>query len=446
MSNIQKEISQLEHWLTNLSDSDESHPSSHRTTSYKLLPWAVWFLAALFYMYENVLQVSPGVMVPDLMQAYAINSAALGGLIAFFFYSYAGMQIPVGVLVDNYDARFLLTGATLSCVIGCILFGTSDSIVIAAVGRMLIGFGSAFAAVCAMKLASNWFPIKKFSLLVGLMVTMGMLGSMIGEKPLALLVEDIGWRNSLLALAGIGIVLAFLIALIVRHAPDSSQVSLSVQKESGQKKILHGLLQVIKSRQSWIIAAYGGLMFATTSIFGGLWGVPFLMKAYALDRPEAAGIVSIMFFGWVIGAPLSGILVQWVHSHKKVLWLSSVGALTVILTVLYVLHLPIFWLSVLIFGFGLFSSFFLPSFSLIHDLHLNGNSGAALGFMNTANMVGGAVGQPLIGMLLDMGWDGSMMNQVRVYSIENYQHSLSCLPIIIACSLLLIPFIHEKTK
>ena len=31
MSNIQKEISQLEHWLTNLSDSDESHPSSHRT-------------------------------------------------------------------------------------------------------------------------------------------------------------------------------------------------------------------------------------------------------------------------------------------------------------------------------------------------------------------------------------------------------------------------------
>ena len=420
----------------------------HKTVSARALPWLVWFLAALFYLYENVLQVSPGVMVPDLMHAFSINSAALGGLIAFFFYSYAGMQIPVGVLVDNYDARLLLTGATLSCVLGAVLFGTATSIIVAAIGRLLIGFGAAFAAVCSMKLASNWFPLKKFSLLVGLMVTMGMLGSMIGEKPLALLVDYLGWRHALLCLAAFGVVLALLVVLIVRNSPMSltnKKDDVAGDKLKKEQPIWHGLLQVMKSRQSWILAAYGGLMFATTSSFGGLWGVPLLMKAYGLERPEAAGIVSIMFFGWVVGAPLSGVLVSFLQSHKKVLWGSSIGAFLVIIGVLYV-HLPLMALSALIFCFGVFSSGFLPSFSLIHDLHFDGRSGAALGFMNTANMVGGAVGQPLIGMLLDWGWDGTVVNNVRIYSIENYQYSLLFLPIIIACSLLLIPFIHEKHR
>lgn len=418
--------------------------SSPEIKSAKALPWIIWFLTALFYFYENILQVSPGVMVPDLMQAFSINSAALGGLIAFFFYSYAGMQIPVGVLVDNYNARFLLTGATLSCVLGCVLFAVATHVAVAAVGRLLIGFGAAFAAVCSMKIASNWFPPKRFSLLVGLMVTMGMLGSMIGEKPLALLVESMGWRHTLLMLAAVGLVLVVLIVSIIRHSPTSLEKNIPRTEKKEEQPLLHGLLQVVKCRQSWLLAFYGGLMFATTSIFGGLWGVPFLMKAYSLDRPTAAGIVSIMFFGWVIGAPLSGVMVNWLRSYKRVLWISSYGCLAIILAVLYFPVFSIFSLSLLIFAFGLFSGFFLPSFSLMHDLHSKGNNGAALGFMNTANMVGGAVGQPLIGCLLDLTWNGAMADSARVYTVQNYQISLSCLPIIIAISLIVIPFIKEK--
>ena len=409
-----------------------------------VLPWITWFLAALFYLYENIIQVSPGVMVPDLMVAFSINSAALGGLIAFFFYSYAGMQIPVGVLVDNYNARFLLTGATLACVIGCILFGMATNIPTAALGRLLIGFGSAFAAVCSMKLAANWFPPRKFSLLVGLMITMGMLGSMIGEKPLAILVETVGWRHAMLYLAAFGVVLVVFIVSIVRHSPDHMEKVLNPVRKQRTQPLLHGLMLVIKCRQSWILAVYGGLMFASTSIFGGLWGVPFLMKVHSLDRPTAAGIVSVMFFGWVIGGPLSGVLPNMMNSYKKVLWISSSGALIVMLAILYVPSLSVLSLSVLIFGFGLFSSCFLPSFTLMHDLHANGNSGAALGFMNTANMVGGAVGQPVIGILLDLFWNGTLVNNARDYSTADYQYALTCLPIIIAISLLLIPFIKEK--
>lgn len=414
----------------------------------KSLPWVIWSLAALFYLYESLVQVSPGVMVPDLMKAFSINSAALGSVIAFFFYSYAGMQIPVGVLADNYNSRYLLTGAALSCAAGCILFSTANSLVMIAAGRLLIGFGAAFAAVCAMKLAANWFSAKLFSLLVGLMVTIGMCGSMLGGTPLAILIENLGWRHTMMFLAIFGVILAILIFAVVRHSPQYvGRLGASKPlKDSKTQPLLHGLLNVIKSKQSWLVAIYGGLIFASTSIFGGLWGVPFLMKAYSLDKPTAAGIVSIMFFGWVIGSPLSGVMTSVLNSYKKVLWISSTGGLVVMLTALYVPNLPLMVLSCLIFTFGLFSSFFLPSFTLMRDLHANESSGAALGFMNAANMVGGAVGQPLIGILLDARWDGTLVNDVRVYSVFDYQYALACLPIMLAVSMILIPFIREKTN
>ncbi len=423
----------------------KSKSSSLKPGIPKSLPWIIWSLAALFYLYECLIQVSPGVMVPDLMKAFSINSAALGSVIAFFFYSYAGMQIPVGVLVDNYNSRFLLTGAALSCALGCILFGTANSLAMIAVGRLLIGFGAAFAAVCAMKLAANWFPAKRFSLLVGLMVTIGMFGSMLGETPLALLVDNIGWRHTMLFLAVFGVILAILIVSVVRHSPDYLGKAQRIEKKASTKQpLLKGLLSVLRCNQSWLLAIYGGLIFASTSIFGGLWGVPFLMKAYSLDKPTAAGIVSMMFFGWVIGSPLSGLLTNFLNSYKKLLWLSSIGTLLLMLVTLYVPNLPLFLLSGLIFTFGLFSSFFLPSFTLMHDLHINASSGAALGFMNAANMLGGAIGQPLIGVLLDARWDGTLINGVRIYSVTDYQYALSCLPIMLVISLILIPFIKEK--
>ena len=407
--------------------------------------WSIWILATLFYFYENIIQVSPGVMVPDLMHTFNISSAALGSVIAFFFYAYAAMQIPVGVLVDHYDARYLLTFAVLSCVLGCLLFGLADTLAMIAMGRFFIGLGAAFAAVCAMKLAGNWFPSGKFSYLVGLMVTIGMLGSMVGERPLAVLVERHGWRPSIHFLAYCGVFLAMLIFCIVRHSPDH----LHQQHSAGAHRHRHrslfsGLRKVVQTKQSWVLAIYGGLMFASTSIFGGLWGVPFIMQTHTLTRPTAAGVVSMLFFGWVIGAPMSGMLVNLLRSHKAVLALGSLGTLVIITAIIYITGLSTLSLAILIFSFGFFSSCFLPSFTLMHDLHAGGqNSGAALGFMNTANMLGGAIGQPLIGMLLDLTWNGAFVEGAPAYTTANYQTALLVLPALIAISLLLLPMIEE---
>lgn len=424
-----------------------------------LYPWFIWILGCSFYFYENLIQVSPGVMSDNLINDFGIKGAVLGSAIAFFFYSYAPMQMPVGVLVDNYNVRYLLTGATLSCVAGCFLFAIAPSIVFIGAGRFCIGFGAAFAAVCTMKIATNWFSPKLFSLLVGLMVTIGMSGSIFGQAPLAHLVESVGWRQAMATLGFIGLFLSVLILLFVRHSPSHSKSVCANEKLAPSQQInnphlLEGLMLVLKHKQSWWIAIYGGLMFATTSIFGGLWGVPFFQNAYGLEKTVAAELNSMLFFGWVVGAPLSGIIVNFLNSHKKVMLLSSIGSLICMLTIIYVNILPIRVYYYLTFCLGLFSSFFLPSFTLMRLIHNKEMAGAALGFMNMANMVGGALGQPLVGYLLDTSFKYQNAHGVvkalhstndLPYNVTDYHIALSILPMMMLISFILWFFIEEKS-
>lgn len=407
-----------------------------------LLPWAVWGLAALFYFYEMILQVSPGVMVPELMRAFQVNAAALGNLAAFYFYAYAGMQIPVGVLIDRYGPRRLLTAAISVCALGCLIFGSAMALPYAEAGRFLIGLGSAFAAVGCMKLAASWFPVERFGLLTGMMVTVGMSGAVFGETPLALLVGKIDWRPSMILLGCIGIALSATIWIIIRDHRQHTSASIA-HAATSQPSMGQGLRAVMRSKQTWLASIYGGLMFAPTSAFGALWGVPFLMQAYALSRPAAAGIISMLFIGWVVGSPVSGWFSDYIGKRRPPMFIGSVGALLSMIAIIYVPHLPLWLMNTLLFSFGFFSSGFLPAFSIVREINSSRTSATALGFINMLNMVGGAVLQPFIGLILDLFWTGSMADGARSYSVENFHIALAVLPIAMAISLLILPFVKE---
>lgn len=415
---------------------ERTQPTSLKAT---YLPWVIWFLGAFFYFYECMIQVSPSVMVHDLMHDLSLDAGQLGILAGVYFYTYALIQIPAGVLTDNVNIRFLLVTAITFCILGCTLFATSNGMLQAALGRLLIGLGSGFAVICSLKLATLLFPARRFSFLVGLMVTLGMTGSIVGGGPLALVIDNLGWRDTLYTLALLGVVLASLVAWLVRE-PFIAKPKKSKTAES--MPLLHGLKQVLVCKKSWAVAGYGGLMFAPTSIFGGLWGVPFIMEAYHLDKPEAASLVSLLFLGWVIGGPMTGIIAAYVDKKRPIMLCASVGAFSCISLILYC-HMPLFVLSVIIFAFGLFSSCFLPAFSLMKEMHDDAHSGAALGLMNTANMTGGAIGLPLVGLVLNYLWDGTMLDGIKIYTASNYATGLSILPLMMLLSLGLLTFIKE---
>jgi len=394
-------------------------------------PWLVWGLAALFYCYGFFQRVAPSVMVDELMTDFAVNAAVLGNLSAFYFYAYASLQLPIGVLVDHWGARRMLIGAALLCGLGSLLFAKADSLTMAYVGRLLIGAGAGFTWVGTLKLASQWLPPKRFALVTGMTLMSGMIGAVAGQAPLAAAVAAFGWRGTLLVAAFVAFAIAVLLWLIVRDKPSSVVHEVATQTAG----LLHGLKLTMKNWQSWYAAVYGGTMAASMLAFAGLWGVPYLMQVYGLDRPVAAASTSILLIGWGIGAPLAGWLSDHLGRRRLPMLISALSVLIILSVYIYVPDLPLEVIYTLLFLHGVFNGGMVVCFAAAREHNRPESAGATLGFVNTMVMASGAIFQPLIGWLLDVNWDGVINAGSRVYSPEAYKMAFLSL---IACSVVAV--------
>src|SRR5438093_3820126 len=159
-----------------------------------LLSWSVWAVAAIFYLAGFYLRTAPAVMTTELMRDFGIKASQLGQFSAFYFYAYILMQIPTGVLVDSWGARRLLIGGSLAAAAGTLMFGLTTSYAVASIGRAIVGASTAVGWVVTLKLATHWFPKRRFAMLSGLGLMMGNIGALFAQVPLRLLVEQYGWR------------------------------------------------------------------------------------------------------------------------------------------------------------------------------------------------------------------------------------------------------------
>ena len=257
-------------------------------------------LGTLFFGYAFVQRVSPSVMTDELMREFAVGGAALGSLSAFYFYTYASIQLPVGMLTDRYGPRKLMSFTAALCALASIGFAFSDSVLTASIGRALIGGTVAFAFVGTLAIAGYWFRPAQYAMLAGLLQTVGMSGGIFGQAPLRQLIESIGWRDSMNVLALVALVLAVSIFFLV---PKRS----SEQRQPGPRSgIMRGLRAVTMNPQTWVCSVIGFGMASTMLAFGGLWGVPWLNQVLGYTTTEAAGITSMLFVGWAIFSPFWG--------------------------------------------------------------------------------------------------------------------------------------------
>ncbi|MCP3679835.1 MAG: MFS transporter [Gammaproteobacteria bacterium] len=404
-----------------------------------LYPWLIWFLSSGFIFYKYLLQVSPSVMVNDLMKTFSLSGAAMGNLAAFYFYAYLSMQLLVGILLDHFSPRRLMVGAILVCAFGAWLFASTSHLATAELGRLLIGIGGAFSAVGTMKLISVWFPAKKFALVSGLMMTMAMLGAIGGQAPLAFSVSHLGWRHTMVLCAIAGVILAIAIRFLISDgtAAPTTTTPLTI------KSLAADLLQIVRNKQSWLISLYSGLAFAPISAFAGLWGIPYLTRKYGISREATASLVSLVFIGFAAGSPLAGWLSDRIFRRKPIMILGTGMSLVALSSIIY-LPMSHFMLAGTLLLFGFFSGFFFVSFAYMREINDGRLSGTSISFINMFNAMCGAFSEPLIGKLLDSGWGQQMHNGIRYFSIHDYHNALLVLPMTLLIALLLQGFIKES--
>lgn len=403
-------------------------------------PWLVWGLAAAFFFCEYFARVAPGIMVPELMRDFNVNALVLGSLSAFFYYSYVSMQVPVGILVDRYGPHKLLTVTTFIFGLGCILFGSASSVYMAQAGRFLMGLSGAFAFVGSLKLAAVWFPASRFGLLAGLTQALGMLGAAVGEAPMSLSVSAIGWRETMLLIAVIFIILAIAIGFIVRDRPPGAPPNNHALATG--RNFFAGFIAVLANRQSWFNALYAGLVYAPMAAFAELWGVSFLVRTYNLNHHWAAVGVGLIFIGWGVGGPLIGWWSDSMGRRRPIMLFSAASGLVIISLILYA-SLPVPVLFTLLFLYGVSNTGVAISYAVSTEINDRAVAGTSLAFANMASVLVGAAFQPIIGGLLVHSWNGTLINGVPVYSAVDFRHAMILLPVCMALGVITTFFVKE---
>lgn len=412
------------------------------STLMKAIPWIMCILGAAFYCYESLLRVSPSVMNTDLMLHYHINAAQLGHLIAFYYYIYAPMQIGVGIMMDRFGPHRLLTMACAACAVGTYFFVSSDHLFLAELGRFLVGFGSSFAFVGVLKLATIWLPPERFAVISGSTMALGMVGGMLGDVTLTALVDHEGWRTASYQASVFGIGLAFILLLFLR---DGSKTHKMAQDSNLTfQVVLKNLRALVFNRQIWINGLIGGLMWLPLSVFAETWGIFYLKQVYGFTSINAASANSMIFMGWAVGGPLVGMISDRLRQRRLPMTVGSAIAALLISVILYVPSLQHSTIYLLLFLFGLFSSVQVIIFAVAREISSTRAAGTAIALTNMFVMASGIV-QPISGVILEHV-DKSikvMENGAHIFTVNAYQTALGILPAGLMLAMFLSFFLKE---
>ncbi|STX52604.1 major facilitator family transporter [Legionella busanensis] len=424
---------------------------SNSNKRYFLSAWLICGLGAIYYSYEYLLRISPSVMEPALRAHFHLSATGFGFLSAFYYYAYVPMQVPVGILLDRFGPRRLLTFACFVCAIGTFLFASTSIVWVAALGRFLVGFGSAFAFVGVLKLATIWLPEDKLALVSGLAAALGTIGAMLGDNLLGEFVTKIGWRPTVEMTAYFGLFLAIILWLGIRDKNKAEGASGTI---ASFHKSMIDLGIIIKNKQMWINGAIGCLVYLPTTVFAELWGIPYLKHAHHLTTASADFANSLLFLGFTVGAPLMGFISDKIKRRKLPLLIGASGAAIVMMAVLYIPNLNELSIQILMFMLGLFYSAQCIVFAVGRELSPNEAAGTAMALTNMIVMFGAMFLQPLVGRLLDFSL-ASHANIVisadklgfgklhSLYTADDYQFALSVIPLGIIIAAILTFFLKE---
>jgi sugar phosphate permease len=323
------------------------------------------------------------------------------------------MQLPAGLLSDSWGARKTITVYFCIGFAGSVLLGLATTIPWAIAGRTMVGIGIAMLFVPTMKVLAEWFRVREFAMMTGILMAMGGIGSLTAATPLALLSSWIGWRHSFVAVGLFTLFLAVLVWMVVRDRP----ADLGWPSPTGGRapqgspiRLRDGVRMVLKTPAFWPVAVWFFFTCAVFFSFGGLWGGPYLMQVYGMTKAQAGHVLSMFALGMIFGSPSLGYLSNQVFRGRKPVLMMSGAALVVLTGFLAFMtdRIPLAGLYLICLGLGIFASAIVViGFTTAKELFPVQITGTAVGLANLFPFLGGALFQPIVGYVLESRAAGS---------------------------------------
>jgi len=383
--------------------------------------YIICLLIFLSYVLVYFHRLCPAVIALDMQEAFGVSGTLLGVLGSAYFYPYAIMQVPTGLLADSWGPRKTVSAFFLLAASGSVLMGMAPNLAMAILGRIFVGVGMSTVFVCNFKLLAEWFNPKQFVIMGGIFMAMGGVGALFSSAPLGWVSTIIGWRMTLVTVGLVTLIMGLLVYTFVRNRPSDMglppiSVVPEVEPEEG-RSLLGGIKLVVSSGRFWPIAVCPFFAIGIAFAFGGLWGGPYLIQVYGLSKTGAGGVLSMFAVALMVGSPF----LSWIANRigRKPVLIGCSLLLTAVCGLFYVftdrLTLPTLYL--LFFFFSLAGAAIGPVVAAVSkELFPISIAGTSVGMVNLFPFFGGALFQVVIGAIVSRGGLDR-----RGYSLAGYQ-------------------------
>jgi MFS family permease len=379
----------------------------------------MWGLAAAFYLFGFFQRVTPAALAQELAQELAPTATALGWLSATYFYCYAVMQLPAGLLADRFGPRRLFIAATAAAVAGTLLFAWAETFTVAAIGRGVIGAAAAVGWIGMLKLAAHWFSPQKS-------LTVGTVGAVLAGFPLRLLSDEYGWRNVIAGSAIFAAVLLIVMIFVLRDDPiDRGYRSWAPAPQTDDALAEISLWESLRTlpRKDLALLCLGQTaVTGSVVMLAGLWGVPFLTTLFEISSRTAVTLTSLIPVGFAAGSLVFGPWSDRIGRRKQPLIVGTLGVFIGFILLASGITLSSLWATAaLLLIIGISSGSMVVAFAYGKDL-VGGRRTATITALVNLSVTLGSLGlQPLFGFILDWRWDGLVVEGVRRYDATAFQ-------------------------
>ena len=352
---------------------------------------------ALAYMVSQFLRNSIGVIAPNIAAEMAIPAAQIGVLSSAFFFSFAAMQLPLGVAIDRFGPKRCMLVCGVVVIASALLFAAGRTPAELVAARIIMGVGTSCYLVAPLALYARRFSADRFAMLAGLHMGVGTVGTLLATAPLAFAAAAIGWRASFCVVAAVMGVAGLLVALLVRAPPQPVQAPHPTIRES-----IAGIREVIRIPSVGRLFLMQMATYSSFVIFVGLWGGPYLAHVYGYDLPARGSLLLVPALAQVLGLTAYGWTDRVLGSYRVPV---AIGALTTagFLALLAITGtLPRPWLLLWLVGFGAFAGFTPVVIAHGKSLFPPALVGRGMTLLNMGSMGGVFVTQTVSGLAIDL--------------------------------------------
>ncbi|SER13080.1 MFS transporter [Natrinema salaciae] len=387
--------------------------------------WVLWAAMGTLFLLVNANRLSTAVLSENLMAAFGTTGAQLGTLHAVFFWVYAVMQIPTGLLADRVGPRLTATAGAVVMNAGVIWFSLADAYLVATLARGLIGLGGSVIFVCILRFCANWYRADEFATMSGATFAVAGFGGVFATTPLALSVDAFGWRSTVGWLGVVGLAMAVLVFALVRDSPVDAGFE-RIEGVPGQETLTTAQLRaslsaVLRDRWLWVISL---MLFCSTGVnltLFGLWGVPYVVQTYDVSVTYASTLTLLGGVGLMVGPPAVGWLSDRLESRVELMVAGSACYVVCLGLIAVVGDPPLPVVGAVFLLAGVMLGTFVLGYSVVKERHPSSASGISTGTANGAAFFGAAILPTLMGWVLDAYWTGELVGGVRVYTRTGYR-------------------------